>query len=455
MSYLSFHTDRYKINKDQLDQARSSATNASPILEAIHQIVYVIDATVLELLAPRLSVLIKKGIGLPTRAGCGSFVYMLTVTCSNDFRPFSDGILLAFAATLTDRSGISRKSSSTAIGHISKLASASVIESLIMKHRENYLAKTETFDKGVSAVLFLEMYRSAPDSMREFRGLILPLAFMGIRDVSDTATSKLWQEIWDENVAGDTQAIRTLTLEIIELCAVVLQNSSSWTLKKQVGKSLSDVANANGSQIVNYSCKLIAILTESLTGRTWDGKESLLLGLENVCVQGVAYFDTHPETKIDMENLFIRECRKTNNQAYQRHAITAMANVLEALKSERFADICDFLEETAKEDSKNYIEENNHNMPLSILIRSSAFQAIGKVFPRTLENHHLFAENVCSMLVLSLNGQVWNIRCAVLESLASIFNRLLGSEAVLLKNMGNIFEMLLPGLDDMKVISFY
>jgi proteasome component ECM29 len=99
---------------------------------------------------------------------------------------------------------------------------------------------------------------------------------MGLRGTSEPQESKIWKDLWDENTAGSDQAIRTWTNEILLQCKNILKTTNSWNTKKQIGKSITDIAKAQGKSIVNYMDEIVPLLTAELIGRTFDGKEALL-----------------------------------------------------------------------------------------------------------------------------------------------------------------------------------
>ncbi|CAJ0756412.1 24824_t:CDS:2, partial [Entrophospora sp. SA101] len=52
---------------------------------------------------------------------------------------------------------------------------------------------------------------------------------------------KIWVDIWEENTAGSTGAVKLYLKEIIELLTVLLE-SPSWSTKRQAALTIADVA---------------------------------------------------------------------------------------------------------------------------------------------------------------------------------------------------------------------
>ena len=123
VNYLSFHTERYGVTQEDLDASRLAATRHSPMMDALETCVDQIDAESLPQLVSRLNTIIRKGIGLPTRAGSARFVCSLVQRIPLDLKPHADSIMKALSAVVYDRSPAVRKANATAIAQISRIAS--------------------------------------------------------------------------------------------------------------------------------------------------------------------------------------------------------------------------------------------------------------------------------------------------------------------------------------------
>lgn len=455
MNYLSFHTDKYNITQEQLDMSRLSAAKSSPILEAVECTIAHIDADILSQLVPKLCHLVRKGVGLPTRAGCARFIYYLTSRCPNDLKPHADTILKALSHAIHDRSIVVRKSYSVAVGHVAKLCSEGALETLMSHLKVSYLEAEDENEKSVAGITMLEMTRHSPETMKDFHNVLLPLAFMGLSDVSDASMAKVWQAVWDENTAGSTTAIKMWAKELIDECEAVLQNSPSWTLKKQVGKCMTEIAKANGSNN-NITARCFELLKGSLTGRTWDGKEAILEAYAMTVVEGKEYFLSNPSEQQIVEDVVIREALK-KNKAYRRVALQYLGDVFEALSSNRFEEVEAYLLECACDSTIDDMDvDEDRQKPMMLAIQSNAFKAIGKCFPK---ESHLQAE-MCSRiqfkLCSSLIGNPWNVRISVIEAMEKIFSKLddRAQDAVFQRQLvDRVFEALLECIQDQKYSS--
>lgn len=133
----------------------------------------------------------------------------------------------------------------------------------------------------------------------------------------------IWEEIWTETTpganrikakighknyncvslfSGTTGGLRLYLSDIKSLCAAILKENPTWALKAEAGRALAKAAAEAGDSLSEEQASefvrhlmiqkkldylvlgdLLDILKESLSGRTWTGKENLLFGIENIC----------------------------------------------------------------------------------------------------------------------------------------------------------------------------
>jgi proteasome component ECM29 len=425
MNYLSFHADKYNITQEQLDGTRLSAAKTSPIMDAIGQCVPFLDADVLTHFIPKLCVIIKKGIGLPTRAGTARFIYMITNQHPQEMRAYADVVLKALTSAIYDRNAIVRKSFSSATGYILKLASDDAILKFAKQIEDNYLEATEEDGRSIAPVTFLEISRTATVQISLVHHIVLPLAFMGARDTTYPTLAEIWSKVWEENTGGSNNAIKKWKKELYDSCSNVLKNNSSWTMRKQVGKAIKDIAKGLASDILPIMKECLVLLFDALGGRTWDGKEAVLEALVYVALEGCEYFETHLDDLRILEDVFIREAKK-NNISYKRFSLEYIGLVFEKINTTRYEEMFKLLSESAKTDLDDDAMDvdDDKQKPLLLSIQANAFKSIGFSFPRANADQLKFANQTGLVLGSNLLAQIWNIRVAILDGLKVFLGKL-------------------------------
>ncbi|KAH9265590.1 hypothetical protein BASA84_001594 [Batrachochytrium salamandrivorans] len=456
MNYLTFHAEKYNVTQEQLDTSRLSAARSSPMMDAIEQCVTQLDAQVLETLIPRLCAIIRKGVGLPTRVGTARFVYLLVQRLPLDFKPHADLVLKALSGAIRDRSPVVRKTFAVAIGHTCKLASDAAVLNLIVYMKKGYLESEDATDpvsKSIAGMVLLEMSRNAADKLKSFHREVLPLAFIGARDGHD-GVFQVWENTWEENTAGALGAAKLWASEILDMCETLLKESPSWPVKRQVGKSIADLSKVLGGDFEPYMLRTVPLLLDALSGRTWDGKETVLEGLSNVVLAGKQWLKTDATGKkylADIESVFVREAKK-NNKPYRRRAIEHLGNVFDALDIGNIDDLVDYLVDVATGSNDDDMDVDDHReKPLALSIQANAFTALGQCFPRARDSQGKHTKNIVEMLAKNLDGNVWNVRLAVLGALSSVVEKLMTDPLPIGSASFNaVFDGLFISLNDSK-----
>lgn len=78
LNYLEQHTERLGIDNSRLESLRVSAARSSPMGETLDICARVADAHSMDALVPKLAALVKRGVGLNTRAGTARFIGLLS-----------------------------------------------------------------------------------------------------------------------------------------------------------------------------------------------------------------------------------------------------------------------------------------------------------------------------------------------------------------------------------------
>ncbi|RKP02833.1 hypothetical protein CXG81DRAFT_10299, partial [Caulochytrium protostelioides] len=318
-NYLTFHMDDQ--SRDSLDQARLAMAKGSPMMEGIEAALRQLDVDTVAQLVPGLVALIKRGLGLPTRAGCARLVLSMVIYMPLDVKPHADTLLKAFTTSLKDSNAMIRKSAAVAIAYLSKIASLDALDALLATLQSAYLASFDANDAMVEAgrmvpgVTLREMLRHSADAFRPLENGVMPLAFLGARDPTP-ALAEPWQQIWDELTAGAATRIRLYKKELLAL-TVPLLDAPNWGIKRQAARTLRDLATVAGAELAADVPDLVDRLQRALAGRVWAGKEDVLEALARVVIHGKAAVLASAALTAVLMDVLAREARKPQD-AYRR-----------------------------------------------------------------------------------------------------------------------------------------
>ncbi|XP_028909525.1 proteasome adapter and scaffold protein ECM29 isoform X1 [Ornithorhynchus anatinus] len=438
LNYLSLRaTDQ---EKTAMDSARLSAAKSSPMMETINMCLQYLDVSVLGELVPRLCELIKSGVGLGTKGGCASVIVSLTTQCPQDLTPYSGKLMSALLSGLTDRNSVVQKSFAFALGHLVRTSRDSSVEKLLQKLNNWYMEKEEQIYRTSCALTVHAIGRYSPDVLKNHANEVLPLAFLGMHEISDEEKgekddSGLWTEVWQENVPGTFGGIRLYMQELISITQRALQ-SPSWKMKAQGAAAMASIAKQTSSLVPPYLGMILAALLQGLAGRTWTGKEELLKAIACVVSACSAELEKSVPDQPSVNEIVqsvLKECRKENVK-YKIVAINCMADILKVTKEDRFQELADIvfpiikkhsLESTGTRPSKKEEDEGEKEKELHTESLLCAFESVGKAWPRTGDTQRCYHQELCKMMCERLKLSTWKIQLGVLQSMNSYFQGLM------------------------------
>ncbi|KAI8088970.1 proteasome stabiliser-domain-containing protein [Halteromyces radiatus] len=422
MNYLSFHVEQYNISQEQLDNARLSGAKNSPMMEGIEHCVNQIDEEVMAELVPRIIQIVKKGTGLPTKAGCARFIVTLCMNRRAIFEPHADNFLKALSGAIRSKNPVIRKTFATATGYVCQLATYDRLLSLTKHLKKLYVEEEDEDSHAAAAVTAVEITRFATDRMNSIASDIVPLIYFGEHD-PDEQMKKLWQSAW-ENLTSGTRSFVTLYADEILQFTQPLLNSSSWKIKQTAALTIADMCKSGGKGIEKHLDKLMPVMVSTLATRSWNGKETVLDAFSQLCVSSKSFFDepTNQPSLADVAKIFIRESKR-NNRVYQRHALVSLDVFLEAFsdKIDIFGQVQDFLTDLCCMDEAAAMEEDDEDdntKPLLLMIKANAFKALTAGYqPKVYYDQEKYADTISDTLTTSLQGNIWNVQLAILQSL--------------------------------------
>ena len=348
LSYTSVRLNEE--DREKLDAARISVAKGTPMMDTLNYVLQFVDEEILDSVVSGVVDVLKRSVGLSSRAGAAHVVETLTHTCPGPLEKHTGKILAALVNGLNDRNPVIRKVFASAIGNLVKTAKSSSIEKLLTKLQTWYLEKEEDSVRMSGALTIRSMHALHGDVMKQYASQAMPLAFLAMHaektPEEDPTGTEIWEEIWSENTPGTQAGVRLYLDEIIEICELSLQ-SSNWATKAQAGRALSTVSLKLGSALTDGQvAKLVILLISSLQGRTWTGKESLVTALSNVAVHTKSVLadlsdpDTGDNLLEEVIKVLTRESSKEKME-YKIYAIRALSTVLGTYEVDRFEQVFD------------------------------------------------------------------------------------------------------------------
>lgn len=427
LNYLSLQLQKDPNMQERLEDARISFSKSSPMMETVSLCVQHVDETVLERLVPHLAELLRSGLGLGTKAGCASFVISLEQQCGQKLQPHAGKLLSALLSGLTDKSRAIRKKYAEAIGSLVKVSKDSSVSKLFGKMKSWYFEKENESVQEACGLVCKEISRSSPDVLAHHAASILPVAFVAMHRKDKVGENKSpWADIWSENTPVSKRGIQLYLQEIVHISSMLLA-SQSWERKVEAANSIQTVVTTLQEDIpTKFLDSIVTSLLSSLSGRTWDGKESIICCVATVFVKCHTMMDA--DTTNAIAGAVLKECRK-QKPVYKAHAIKCLSRMLEEKKVIAFKEVYDVVQPIVspviKKPDDGEEKDDEEQMPDANLV-INAFECIGSAWPSERELQIEQREMILNILTSSLRSHPWKIQLAILESL----NRFVGKVTV-------------------------
>lgn len=348
ISYTAVRVDDE--SREKLDSARVAAARGTPIMDTLNHVLQFVDEEVIEAVVVGVIDVLKRSVGLVSRAGAAHVVVTLTHTCPGPLEKHTGKILVALVNGLSDRNPVVRKVFANAIGNLIRTAKATSVEKLLAKLQTLYLERESDGARMSAALAFRSMHSQNGDTMRDHAAAAMPLAFLAMHATPDADSEgdptgvELWEEIWTENTPGTAAGVRLYLNEIISICELALQ-STNWAMKAQAGRALSTVSEKLGPTLTEDQVRrLVFLLTQGLQGRTWSGKEALVAALCNIALHTKTLLTSLKDVETNeflldlVVGILTREAKKEKIE-YKIHAIKALTQVLNGYNIDRFEEV--------------------------------------------------------------------------------------------------------------------
>ncbi|XP_056020008.1 proteasome adapter and scaffold protein ECM29-like [Ostrea edulis] len=427
MNYFSLRITGSEEAQERLDSARIAASKMSPMMETVNYCVQYVDSDVLVELVPRLTDLIKSGIGIGTKAGCSSLVVSFVHHCPLDLTPHAGKLMSAFLSGLNDRNSSIRKSYASALGQLVKVAKDSSVEKLISRLRVWYLEKEEDSVRSACGLTLGAISQYNPDVLKRHAALALPLAFFAMhekepedQDKTEKKTS-VWEEVWLDATPGTEAGLRLYLEEVVSLLGDTI-TSQSWATKSQAAAAMSSVASTLQDRLgPPHLGHLLRTLLAGLSGRTWTGKEALLQAIDTVCTfcrEALKNDSVDGQPTIDVViEAVMKECKK-ENIVYKMEAMKCMGNLLEGYKVDRFKDMWSLITPVLQSKTEDDDEKSKRELQ-----RESYYEVLGQAWPHNHNTQDEFSSPFRCLLCESLPQHVWKVQLTILRSLYKFVDR--------------------------------
>lgn len=276
LNYVEQHAERLGLDSGKLESARVQAAQGGALGETLDTCARHLDGETFAALAPTLGGLIRRGVGLNTRAGAGRFVAQVARRLGDDSAAASPQLMRALQeACAAERSPAVRRAYASANALLAKHAAQSRVDKHVAAWIEKYSADdADESARAVSGLLLRALAREASDVFARYAAEVAPVAYMAQFDPEPTVAA-LWGEIWEESTTSVGAGLRLHAGAVLESVQAGLK-SGQWGRKKAAAAAAAKACVSGGDAVGPYALQLMTALLAELPGRLWDGKETVL-----------------------------------------------------------------------------------------------------------------------------------------------------------------------------------
>ncbi|KAL7023749.1 hypothetical protein ACKWTF_012762 [Chironomus riparius] len=390
-------------SQEIVDSMRAEEAKNHFTMNTLKKCVKYIDISTMEKANQSVLELIKNGVNLGTKVACADFVYLISLHLNKDFQPYAAKYLSACVAALSDRNPIVRKHYATAIGDLVTVAKDSTVISLFKKLTTIYFEDQEGKSRTIALTL-QAINKKHADLLNSNASSILPLMFFAKHEAvneENKSTVEMWQDLWNDVNFGDS-LLQNHFNDILGLLETSI-NHQSWKLKAQSGSTAEALAKRLSDNLRNEErTRLIELIMENISGRTFNGKEQLIEALAALCDKSC-----NNELIDRVIQAVLRECRK-DEESYKTKVLGCLGTILEKLETEnRFEDVFNIvwslldkpITSNREQDTSN--EERGKEKDRVIALKEAACDVLGKSWPSTKSSNSIDTQKKYQLLLIS------------------------------------------------------
>ncbi|RMZ80596.1 hypothetical protein DV738_g2697, partial [Chaetothyriales sp. CBS 135597] len=352
INYLHLNADKYGLTAEKPTASVAGSTARDKDVEMAG-----IDISQVDPLREgmrRLEGCFKTAIGLPSRVALSRVIVTLVIRYPSSFQPFADKFARLSRAAVLDRNATISVAFTTSLGYLMRLASPKEVEATSQYALKLYFDESQAAShRSVAGEIVQAISKTSNDVFLNHASLFLPFAFIGRND-TDSEVRELFDSVWKDNIGG----ARAVQLYLDEIAALISLHVKSplWPVKHACCLAVADIVETLVGAQAQFSEReanlLWALVQEALGGKTWDGKERVVLMFPKF-VKHSHVFWTDQGISTQMQRLMVREAKR-NNPVYRPHAIQALGEFAAArLDMDLSEEIIDYLSTLVEELSSN------------------------------------------------------------------------------------------------------
>lgn len=317
INYLSLNANNFNVDAKAIDYLRRNGVGRSPLMNAIEKLINESDETLMDGHVSSAVKAVKNSVGLPSKVAASLVFNLLVKKYSLSLRPLSGKLLKSCVTSFEGRNASVKAAFAVTFGHVFRVTSLDKAIKYSKQLKNIYFAG-DTDSKIIVATAIESALKYAPSEFENVASIIMPLLFLASND-ADKDVSSHCENVWTE---AATQGSGSLILYLDEILDLLREHigSNDFSVRKTCGQSISVLCGKVDRSISEKHIKnLFDITINSLSGRSWDGKEVILDALQTLASKFRDHVAENAELRERLNDVFYTEISR-KNMAYVSNA---------------------------------------------------------------------------------------------------------------------------------------
>lgn len=317
INFLSLNANNYKIDTNAIDLYRRNSISNSPLMDAIGKLINNSDSSLMDGHVSSAIRAAKNSVGLPSKVGASTVFILLVKKYQLALKPLSGKLLKSCMNAIDDRNQSIKVAFATAFGYIFHVTSLDKAVKYAKQLSDSYFSGDRDI-KMVVGTAIESTFKYAFPEFENVASIFMPLLFIASND-SEQETSTYFERIWTEASTSGSGTVKIYLDEIMKVLKLHI-GSTDFSVRRTCGKSISvlcdKVDHSVSQKLIN---NLFLITIESLSGRSWEGKEVILEALESLTTKFKDHVEQNNDLRTKLSQVFDREVSR-KNESYVRKA---------------------------------------------------------------------------------------------------------------------------------------
>ncbi|XDT19249.1 Proteasome stabiliser [Nakaseomyces glabratus] len=311
VNYLSLNAKNYNIDMKEIDNQRKNGIAVSPLFEALTKLIGTTNENQVSEVVDAVIRGIKKSIGLPSKVAAAQVVILIVKHYSLAIKQYSGKLLKRCVDMFEDKNEAVSIAYAQSFGYIYKVISAEKSLKYAKQLKVLFFSNSIDHIKIVVAAAILSLFRNAPSEFAELARVLTPVILLGKNDI-DQATANVFSDLWTDTASSGAGTTKLYLDEIIDTIRDNIQ-SNDFSTRRSCAKTIAGISLSIDENTPRKTLsKIFDVTIQSLSGRSWDGKEDIVSALVSISEKCTTYLNGNKELATKIETTLCTEISRNN-----------------------------------------------------------------------------------------------------------------------------------------------